>query len=156
MVLVFCWYTTILSVLFFGLETFPIKHICVWMSSDDYITELHSPSSQEVTSEERQTKRARNNNETDDIPNSISCGASCSDKVDQLQLLPSQLYRAKLLKEKQFVNLIKRTGQNKGFTSPVWRYDYFRIAKLIYGWEEQQIGTIIYLIFILCYISNIL
>jgi hypothetical protein len=41
--------------------------------------------------------------------------------------------------EKDYVKLIKRKTK-KGQSSPVWTYDYFRIAEMIDGWQAKNIG----------------
>jgi hypothetical protein len=41
--------------------------------------------------------------------------------------------------EKEFVKTTKRKTK-KGQSSPVWTYDYFRVAELIDGWKEKKIG----------------
>jgi hypothetical protein len=42
--------------------------------------------------------------------------------------------------EKEFVKVAKRKTK-KGQASPVWTFDYFRVAELVDDWKEKNIGT---------------
>jgi hypothetical protein len=131
-----------------SLQSFPIKQITFTMASDEEPTEIteitsnEQPSSPDVEDRDvRTSKRAR-------IPNSVSCNASSNEASNELDHLmdddsnlPSQTHRLRIQQEKQYVKLVRRIGM-KGMTSPVWKYDYFRIASLIDNWEEKEIGKI--------------
>jgi hypothetical protein len=139
---------------------FPVTEIFLRMPADDDDTEFNSsqvPTSQEEStllpsSPELSTKKKRavtspinvtprrskrvcggvqaNSLVTDDVVIAINDDTSVVE-VDTEDIQ----------QEKHYVKLIKRKTK-KGQSSPVWTYDYFRIAELIDGWERKKIGKI--------------
>jgi hypothetical protein len=108
------------------------------MSSDDDGSDvveevLDEPPGQGM--ELRSNKRAR-------IPKTVSCEGSRVDNqnVPENRTLPSELLHSRIKKEKELVKLVKRAVPKVSLTSPVWRYDYFRIAGLVDNWESKNIG----------------
>jgi hypothetical protein len=87
--------------------------------------------------EGQQKKRARIPNSADKTSNGNRADIH---NIPEDITLPSQLLRSRIKDEKYFVKLVKKAGHKISTASPVWRYDYFRIASLVNDWENKEIG----------------
>jgi hypothetical protein len=87
--------------------------------------------------EGQQKKRARIPNSADETNNDNRADIH---NIPEDVTLPSQLLRSRIKDEKDLVKLVKKAGHKISTASPVWRYDYFRIASLVDDWENKEIG----------------
>jgi hypothetical protein len=100
----------------------------------------------------RRSKRLRK-----EAADSVTCSAVSAIEDDEYSKEfagKSPEERLVLIKfEKRFVKLVKRKIK-KGPSSPVWTFDYFRVAHLIDGWKKKKISKYSFIWVFLIFITN--